>query len=123
MFIHVIVVIFLQSSIHFSVIGSAAYFLGKAGYVIWKCRKSAKNAAGALAKLRSETLKKIKAQIPNIKSGKKSEVVKALKDILSPTGAVFKAIDKAAGCLAKHYGFKAFSLSATVEGGMYVNIF
>ena len=122
MFIHVIIVIFLQSSIHFSVIG-AAYFLVKAGYVIVKCRKSAKNAAGALAKLRKETWKKIKAQLPNIKKGKKSEVVKALKDILSPTGAVFKAIDKAAGSLAKHYGFKAFSLSATVEGGMYVNIF
>ncbi len=95
-----------------------AYLLGKAGYVVYKCRDSAQDAAKALANIRSATVKKLEQQMPNIKKGDKSGVIEALKDIISPTGAAYKAVEEAAGCMANYYGYTAFSVSGTVELGI-----
>ena len=37
-------------------------------------------------------------------------------------GNTFKAIEKAAGCMAKQFGFKAYSISGEFFKGMYFSI-
>ena len=91
---------------------------------MYKCRRPAKKAFYSLATLKIRLLKKLKSQLQNAKRGQKKSsfskrVYKALKSMAKTGGKTFKAIEKAAGCMANQFGFKAYSISGEFFKGMY----
>jgi len=93
-----------------------AFAAKKALLVMYKCRRPAKKAFYSLATLKIRLLKKLKSQLQNAKRGQKKSsfskrVYKALKSMAKTGGKTFKAIEKAAGCMANQFGFKAYSIS------------
>ena len=67
--------------------------------------------------LKFSILKKLKQQLSNARRGKGTSVYRALKSLLSPYGNTFKAVEIAAGCMMRQYGYRAYSISGEFEVG------
>jgi len=82
-----------------------------------KCYSASMNALAGLGEAKSTIVKQFEDQKENFENGKFDEAFGALKDIASETGDTFKKFEEAAGCLAKKFGYKAYSISVGVTKG------
>ena len=84
-----------------------------------KCYSASMNALASLGDAKSTIVQQFEDQKENIENGKYDEVFNGLKSIASETGDTFKKFEMAAGCLAKKFGYKAYSISVGVTKGWY----
>ena len=103
-----------------------AFAVKKAIEVAYKCKRPVIKAYESLKSLKYKLLRRLKKQLTNAKLGQKKSsysriVYRALRSIAKPGGKSIAAVEKAFGCMAKQYGYKAYSISGEFGVGMYLH--
>ena len=84
-----------------------------------ECKQRAEAAIKEIDDAKDTIVKIFEDQMDRLKKGELDCVIEALKTVVDESGETFKKIEKATGCIAEKFGYKAYSLSVGLSKGWY----
>ena len=84
-----------------------------------ECKEKAEAAIEEIDDAKDTIVKIFEDQMDRLKKGEVDCVIEALKSVVDESGETFKKIEKATGCIAQKFGYKAYSLSVGLSKGWY----
>ena len=84
-----------------------------------ECKQKAEDAIREIDDAKDTIVKIFEDQMDRLKKGEVDCVIEALKTVVDESGETFKKIEKALGCIAQKFGYKAYSLSVGLSKGWY----
>ena len=84
-----------------------------------ECKQKAEDAIREIDDAKDTIVKIFEDQMDRLKKGEVDCVIEALKTVVDESGETFKKIEKATGCIAQKFGYKAYSLSVGLSKGWY----
>ena len=84
-----------------------------------ECKQKAEDAIREIDDAKDTIVKIFEDQMDRLKKGEVDCVIEALKTVVDESGETFKKIEKALGCIAQKFEYKAYSLSVGLSKGWY----
>ena len=82
-----------------------------------ECKQSAEDAIKDVGDAKETIVKLFEDQKEKLENKEKVEVINTLKSVVDESGDTFIKFEKAAGCIAKKFGYKAYSISVGFSKG------